>query len=128
MPTARSILPRGPPAWAHFQVVTTKIVRPRTAKATYAFSFLAGSTRLIVPDNLKAGVTRAHRYEPILNASYAELAAHYGCAIIPARPYKPRDKAYATDCTSWAASSAEPWRAVPAPACRSTAAARFRLR
>ena len=38
-------------------------------------------------------MTKAHRYEPILNASYAELAAQYGCAIIPARPYKPRDKA-----------------------------------
>jgi transposase len=74
------------------------------AAHVHAFAFLGGCTRLIVPDNLKAGVTRAHRYEPILNASYAELAAHYGCAIIPARPYKPRDKAYATDCTSFVGS------------------------
>jgi transposase len=58
-----------------------------------AFEFFGGAPAILVPDNLKAGVTRAHRYEPILNASYAELAAHYGCAIIPARPYKPRDKA-----------------------------------
>ena len=58
-----------------------------------AFEFFGGAPAILVPDNLKAGVTRPHRYEPILNASYAELAAHYGCAIIPARPYKPRDKA-----------------------------------
>jgi len=58
-----------------------------------AFEFWGGAPAILVPDNLRAGVTKAHRYEPILNASYAELAAHDGCAIIPARPYKPRDKA-----------------------------------
>jgi transposase len=47
----------------------------------------------LVPDNLKAGVTKAHRYEPEINRTYEEMATHYGCAIIPARPYKPRDKA-----------------------------------
>ncbi len=60
-----------------------------------AFEFWAGAPAILVPDNLRSGVTRAHRYEPILNASYAELAAQYGCAIIPARPRKPRDKAKA---------------------------------
>ena len=40
-------------------------------------------------------MTRAHRYEPDVNATYAEMAAHYGVAIIPARSYKPRDKAKA---------------------------------
>ncbi len=58
-----------------------------------AFEFMGGAPAILVPDNLRAGVTKAHRYEPILNASYAEMAAQYGCAIIPARPYKPRDKA-----------------------------------
>ena len=60
-----------------------------------AFESWAGAPAILVPDNLRAGVTKAHRYEPILNPSYAELAAHYGCAVIPARPYKPRDKAKA---------------------------------
>jgi transposase len=60
-----------------------------------AFEAWGGAPAILVPDNLRAGVTRAHRYEPILNASYAEMAAHYGCAVIPARPYKPRDKAKA---------------------------------
>ncbi|MGQ0803874.1 MAG: IS21 family transposase [Actinomycetota bacterium] len=58
-----------------------------------AFEFWGGAPAILVPDNLRSGVTKAHRYEPILNASYAELAAHYGTAIIPARPNKPRDKA-----------------------------------
>jgi transposase len=48
---------------------------------------------LLVPDNLRAAVTQAHRYEPLLNRSYAEMAAHYGTAILPARANKPRDKA-----------------------------------
>ena len=44
-------------------------------------------------DNLKAGITRACVYEPLVNRTYADLATHYGTAIIPARPYKARDKA-----------------------------------
>ena len=41
------------------------------------------------------GVTRSHRYEPLLNRTYAEMAAHYGSAVLPARANKPRDKAKA---------------------------------
>src|ERR1019366_1442842 len=48
---------------------------------------------IVVLDNLKSGVTKASRYEPDLNATYQEVATHYGTALIPARPYKPRDKA-----------------------------------
>ena len=58
-----------------------------------AFEFMGGAPAIVVPDNLRSGVTRAHRYEPELNRTYAEMAAHYGTAIIPARPNKPRDKA-----------------------------------
>jgi transposase len=50
---------------------------------------------LLVPDNLRSGVTKSHRYEPLLNRSYQELATHYGTAILPARAGKPRDKAKA---------------------------------
>lgn len=59
------------------------------------FAFLGGVPRLIVPDNLKSGVSKACRYDPDLNPSYQQLAAHYGVAIMPARPYKPQDKAKA---------------------------------
>ena len=58
-----------------------------------AFEFFQGVTQLLVPDNPRTGVTRACRYEPDLNRTYHEMAQHYGIAVLPARPYKPRDKA-----------------------------------
>lgn len=57
-----------------------------------ALEYFGGVPELVVPDNLKAGVTKAHRYEPDENPTYADLARHYGFAILPARPRKPRDK------------------------------------
>lgn len=58
-----------------------------------AFEFFGGVPEIVVPDNLKSGVTRADRYDPEINPSYADLARHYGVAVIPARVRKPRDKA-----------------------------------
>jgi transposase len=58
-----------------------------------AFEFLGGVPKLVVPDNTRTGVSRACRYEPDLNRTYHELAMHYGVAVLPARPRKPRDKA-----------------------------------
>ncbi len=66
-----------------------------------ALEFFQGSTALVVPDNLKNAVTRPCRYEPDLNPTYQEMAAHYGMAVIPARVRKPRDKAYVSYCTSF---------------------------
>ena len=60
-----------------------------------AFDFLGGAPRLVVPDNLRSGVTKACRYDPDINPSYQQLAAHYGTAIMPARPRKPQDKSKA---------------------------------
>ncbi len=60
---------------------------------TRAFAHFAGAPRQVVCDNLKAGVTKACFHEPRVNRTYAEMAAHYACAVVPARPYKPRDKA-----------------------------------
>ena len=51
----------------------------------HAFEAFTGSARLLVPDNLRTGVSRADRYEPVLNPAYARLAEHYGTAIVPAR-------------------------------------------
>ena len=58
-----------------------------------AFEFFDGVPERLVPDNLKTGVDKPDLYDPKLNRSYAELAAHYGCLIDPARALKPRDKA-----------------------------------
>ena len=57
-----------------------------------ALRFINGTPETLVPDNLKAGVTKAHRYEPDLNPTYSEMAAHYGVAIVPTRVAKPKDK------------------------------------
>jgi len=58
-----------------------------------AFAFFGGVTAQTVSDNLRSGVSKACFYEPAVNRTYAEMAAHYGTAIVPARPGKPRDKA-----------------------------------
>lgn len=60
---------------------------------TRSFAFFGGVTTMVVSDNLRSGITKACFYEPQVNRTYAEMAAHYGTAIIPARPYRPRDKA-----------------------------------
>ncbi len=64
-----------------------------TASHVRMLEFFGGVPGQLVPDNLKSGVTRADRYEPTLNRSYADLAAHYDTAIIPARAGMPKDKA-----------------------------------
>lgn len=58
-----------------------------------AFAYFGCVPHILVPDNLKSAVTKAHRYEPGINRTYADLAEHYGTAVIPARSRKPRDKA-----------------------------------
>lgn len=58
-----------------------------------AFEYFERVPRIVVPDNLKAGVNKACRYEPEINRSYTELAEHYGFVVIPARPYRAKDKA-----------------------------------
>ena len=58
-----------------------------------AFAFFGGAARLIVPDNPKVAVIKACFYDPQVNRTYGEMAAHYDTAVLPARPRKPRDKA-----------------------------------
>lgn len=58
-----------------------------------AFEYFGGAPDIVVPDNLKSGVTKACRYEPDLNPTYHEMAVHYNTTVIPARAAKPRDKA-----------------------------------
>ena len=60
-----------------------------------AFEYFGAVPEIVVPDNLKSGVNKPHRYEPRLNRTYREMGEHYGVAILPARPKKPRDKAKA---------------------------------
>lgn len=57
-----------------------------------AFEFFGGSSELLVPDNLRSAVSRSCRYDPDANPTYVRCAEHYGAAILPARPRKPKDK------------------------------------
>ncbi len=61
----------------------------------HAFEFFGGVTQILVPDNLKSGVTNPCRYEPDINPTYQDLAEHYETTVIPARSRKPKDKAKA---------------------------------
>lgn len=59
----------------------------------HMFEFFGGVSEMLVPDNLLSAVTKAHRYDPDINANYQHFAEHYGIAIVPARVASPRDKA-----------------------------------
>jgi transposase len=65
---------------------------------TRALAAIGGAPRLIVPDNAKVAVIKACLYEPQVNRTYAEMAAHYGTAVLPTRPRRPRDKAKVEAC------------------------------
>jgi hypothetical protein len=58
-----------------------------------ALGAIGGVPALLVPDNTKVAVIKACLYDPLVNRTYADMAVHYGTAVLPARPYKPRDKA-----------------------------------
>lgn len=57
------------------------------------WEYFNGVSAMVVPDNLKSGVTKAHRYDPDINANYQHISQHYGFAIVPARVREPKDKA-----------------------------------
>lgn len=68
----------------------------------HAYSYFGGVTRLLLPDNLKAGVLKNTRYDTILNRSYQEMAEYYGTAIVPCRVKKPQDKSAAEGSVKYA--------------------------
>jgi transposase len=59
----------------------------------HALAYYGGVPRALVPDNLKTGVVKACRYEPLIHQTYQDLAEHYGTVVLPARAVRPRDKA-----------------------------------
>jgi len=79
-----------------------------------AYRFFGGSTRILVPDNLKTGVIGTENRMPILNESYREMAEHYNTAIIPARIRKPKDKASVEGTvgviTTWVIAALRDWK------------------
>src|SRR5262249_50645874 len=83
----------GASSFTYAEAVWSQKLRDGTAANVRAFAYFGGPPRQTVSDNLKAGITKACFHEPIVNRTHADMARHYGTAIVPARPDKPRDKA-----------------------------------
>jgi transposase len=85
----------GASSYTFAEATSGQDLRNWTGSHMRAFEFFGGVTEVVVPDNLKSAVTHPSYYEPDLNPTYRDLGEHYGVAIIPARPYRARDKAKA---------------------------------
>jgi len=83
----------GASSYTYAEATYTQSLPDWIASHQRALAFYGGVPALLVPDNLKSAIDLADRYEPGINATYADMAAHYGTAVLPARPYKPKDKA-----------------------------------
>lgn len=79
--------------YTYVEATWTQSLPDWIASHVRALAFFGGAPAQVVSDNLKSGVTKACFYEPTINRTYADLAAHYDTAIVPARPRKPKDKA-----------------------------------
>lgn len=83
----------GASSYTYAEATWTQTLPDWTGAHVRAFAFFGGVPRLLVPDNLKSGVTDANYYEPGVNETYSHMAAHYGVAVLPARVRHPKDKA-----------------------------------
>ena len=80
-------------------ITLTRSLPDWTASHVRMFEHWGGVPELVIPDNEKAAVRRASRYEPDVNRTYHDLATHYGTAVLPARPRSPQDKSPVSRCT-----------------------------
>ena len=83
----------GASSYTYAEATPTQRLHDWVGAHTRMLEYFGGCTQLWVPDQLKSGITQPCRYEPGVNRSYQDLAAHYGAVVVPARPGKPRDKA-----------------------------------
>jgi transposase len=83
----------GASSYSYAEATWTQSLPDWIGAHTRAFAYLGGVPTQVVPDNLKSGVVKACLYDPEINRTYADMARHYGTAIVPARQRKPRDKA-----------------------------------
>ncbi len=94
-PAAVFVAVLGASSYTFAEATTVQDLRNWIGSHIRAFEYFGGVTEVVVPDNLKSAVTHPSYYEPDLNPTYRDLGEHYGVAIIPARPYRARDKAKA---------------------------------
>lgn len=85
----------GASSYTYAEATMTQQLPGWIASHVRCFEFLGAVPALLVPDNLRSAIRQACRYEPQGTSTYEDLARQYGTAILPARPYKPRDKAAA---------------------------------
>jgi transposase len=83
----------GASSYTYAEATRTQTLPDWIGSHTRAFGFFGGVPGMTVSDNLKSGITKTCFWEPAVNRSYEEMASHYGTAVLPARPNKPRDKA-----------------------------------
>ena len=83
----------GASSYTYAEATWTQKLPDWISSHTRAFSYFGGVPRQVAPDNLKSAVVKACLYDPEVNRTHTEMATHYDTAIIPARPYRPRDKA-----------------------------------
>jgi transposase len=93
IPVQLFVMVLGASSYTYAEATLTQQLPDWIASHARAFAFYGGVPDAIVCDQLKSGVTVPCRYEPGVQRLYAELGAHYGTTILPARPAKPRDKA-----------------------------------
>jgi transposase len=79
--------------YTYVEATWTQALPDWIASHQRAFQFISGVPEVVVPDNLRAGVSKAHRYEPDINPTYQDMASYYGVAVVPARVRRPKDKA-----------------------------------
>jgi transposase len=83
----------GASSYSYVEATLTQTVDDFISSHVRALEFFGVVPNALVPDNLKSGVQKADRYDPVVNPLYAELAKHYGTVVIPARVREPKDKA-----------------------------------
>ena len=88
----------GASSFSYAEATWTQTLPDWIAAHTRALAAIGGAPKLLVPDNAKVAIVKACRYDPQVNRTYSEMAAHYGAAVLPARPRKPRDKAKVEVC------------------------------
>src|ERR1039457_251582 len=98
-PAAVFVAVLGASSYTFAEATTGQDLRNWIGSHIRAFEFFGGVVEVVAPDNLKSAVTHPSYYEPDLNPTYQDLGKHYSVTIIPARPYRPREKAYVSYCT-----------------------------
>ena len=87
------VMTLGASNYTYAEATLTQKLADFVSATVRAFEYFGGVPEVLVPDQLRSAVSGPDRYDPDINSTYLEMAKHYGVAVVPARPGKPRDKA-----------------------------------